>query len=115
MFNKLFLHCIISLLFPTQYDPSMQPQSPENSLEGASSYYTKQRIAEAMASVDIKLVLVPVIFVFLRCWGTIRYFIFMSSACSQPCLDSETQTYWLQVNDNCLANNPGLVMLQVRS
>lgn len=88
--------------------------SPDNSLvEGASSYYAKQRISEAMASVDLKLMLVPAIFVFFRFWGTLRFFLFMVSNCTKSC--EYNGTLWLNRSKDCPAYNPGLMIMQVNT
>ena len=88
--------------------------SPDSSLvEGASSYYAKQRISEAMASVDLKLMLVPAIFVFFRFWGTLRFFLFMVSDCTKPC--EYNGALWLNRSNDCPAYNPGLMIMQVNT
>ena len=80
-------------------------------MEGASSFYAKQRVSKALASVDFKLMLVPVIFIFLRFWGTLRYFLFFSSECRQSV--NIHGKYWLQNNPNCAAYNQVFVFMQV--
>ena len=81
-------------------------------MEGASSFYAKQRVSKALASVDFKLMLVPVFFIFLRLWGTLRYFLFFNPECRHSVFINGT--YWLQKGVSCPADNPFLIFMQVR-
>ena len=40
-----------------------------------SSQPSRRIISEALVKVDLKLLFIPLVFIFLRSWGTIRYFI----------------------------------------
>lgn len=40
---------------------------------------------QAMSKIDWKLLAIPIVFIVLRMWGTLRYFLSMSSACRSQC------------------------------
>ena len=47
----------------------------------------EKKMAAAMAQLDQKLIFIPLIFIFLRIWGTLRFFISFLPSCHEPCGD----------------------------
>ena len=73
---------------------------------------TNEDYQRVLARADLKLLLIPIVFIFLRCWGTIRYFISMSPECFPPhpyCNDC----MWSEKCYKMLYDPPVLLFLQV--
>ena len=71
--------------------PSIPPLSIKNKRpitvikSSYGSVNMEKKITAAMVYLDQKLILIPLVFIFLRFWGTLRFFISFLSSCHTPC------------------------------
>ena len=77
-----------------------------------SSQPSRRIISEALVKVDLKLLFIPLVFIFLRSWGTIRYFISWMADCYTY---NETVEGNVCVSDRCfeVLYSPFLLGMQV--
>ena len=70
----------------------------------------EERVTAAIIQLDQKLIWIPVVFIVLRMWGTIRFFI----SFSPDCHIADQQRHMIVANTSCtdILYNPGLVYLQ---
>ena len=68
----------------------------------------EKKITAALIHLDQKLMFIPLVFILLRIWGTLRFFISFDSSCHKPCADS------LIVTNPCkkVLYNPFLMVMQ---
>ena len=68
----------------------------------------EKRITEAMIHLDQKLIFIPLVFILLRMWGNLRFFISFAPSCHAPCGDV------LIVRNPCksVLYNPFLMVMQ---
>ena len=68
----------------------------------------ERKIAAAMVHLDQKLIFIPLVFIFLRLWGNLRFFISFAPSCHYPCGDR------LIVREPCRSAlyNPFLMVMQ---
>ena len=45
----------------------------------------ERKLIDAMVHLDQKLIFIPLVFIFLRMWGTLRFFISFAPSCHVPC------------------------------
>ena len=68
----------------------------------------ERKLTAAMIHLDHKLIFIPLVFILLRFWGTLRFFISFRKSCHTPCDDR------LIVTDPCRTAlyNPFLMVMQ---
>ena len=90
-------------VFPVQRQPIQVVKSVTY-----GSINIERKMAAAMIQLDQKLIFIPLIFIFLRIWGTLRFFISFLPSCHEPCGD------FLMVVNPCkqALYNPFLMVMQ---
>ena len=71
----------ISISLTTQTHPFEVVKSAYGSVN------IERKLTAAMVYLDQKLILIPLVFIFLRLWGTLRFFISFAPSCHTPCGD----------------------------
>ena len=107
-------HCVLFWSLESDFT-SYYPKSPEGSLvEGASSFYAKQRVSKALASVDFKLMLFVPVFIYL--FEVVGYHFVTSCSLILSAAFCLYQWHILvpQKGVSCPADNPFLIFMQVR-
>ena len=64
--------------------------------------YATRRISEALTNIDLKLLLIPILFILLRIWVVIRYFIGINPECVRPRINAYNHTLMCGF---CITNN----------
>lgn len=81
-----------------------------------SNSYASKRISEAMAQMDIKLLFIPILFVFIKIWGTIRFCLSVLPNCQSwiPLNGTTDRMEGFCIKDHCaFVYSPFLIMMQV--
>ncbi len=93
--------------------PSLQKQQLRiASNDGYGSLTINRRFTVAVVNLDQKLIWIPVVFIFLRMWGTIRFFISFSPSCHHPYKDCSPPTIVIEEHCARYLYDPALIIMQ---
>ena len=105
--------CTTLHTYSTNTPPHTHTQRRHKVLTDSISYGSltmEERVTAAIIQLDQKLIWIPVVFIVLRMWGTIRFFI----SFSPDCHITDQQRHMIVPNTSCtdILYYPGLVYLQ---